>query len=420
MEKESNPHLVEDFPWGDAGLDEYAKARKDSPEKIAVMKEVLYTFLDQEIKNTSIFEAQGASFPYTVIRVKELAKALYKAYNPTFPNRSNESEKTHEKELSKKHVEFVMTSVLATVHGHPFTFCEEAIRQSMRALPSALEALENGEEPEDIEIYTLGFPTNELGTMNESFTNAMVASPFKTLGSLYGETVETLALRNRQSNKKVNLTFTGFSMGANFAAEAATALIEKGLVTQSQEDSSSQLPHLSLNLYIPAGLNESSLRKFQIGLGFLAEGAVQMATNPVVRTIAPNEGKFLDELKGVLQQKGITAHMDTEEAARKNKVTSLTGSIVQQLIRGVPINPNLRANKVVGTLDPTMYSRSRNSRLAEQKKDYSGSLGAHTIREDHPNQRTFGIKMSHTPPFFRESEFKKWDKIVESIQRLSK
>ena len=44
----------------------------------------------------------------------------------------------------------------------------------MRALPAALTALENGQEPEDTEIYTLGFPTNELGTMDAPFTDAMV------------------------------------------------------------------------------------------------------------------------------------------------------------------------------------------------------------------------------------------------------
>ncbi|OYX12347.1 MAG: hypothetical protein B7Z16_16725, partial [Algoriphagus sp. 32-45-6] len=53
------------FPWGDAGLDEYAKARVDAPEKVALMKEVVYTFLDQEVQNTRIYESRRVTQPYT-------------------------------------------------------------------------------------------------------------------------------------------------------------------------------------------------------------------------------------------------------------------------------------------------------------------------------------------------------------------
>ena len=203
-ERESGSHLLDMFPWGDAGLDEYAKARADAPEKVALMKEVIYTFLDQEIKNTRIYESRGASFPYTVIRIKDLARALYNVERTSVTEPTDEVDRAP----STKHVEFVMTSVLATVHGHPFTFCEEAIHQTMRALPAALTALENGQEPEDTEIYTLGFPTNELGTMDAPFTDAMVENPFKTLGSLYGESVEKLALENKNQNQKMELVRT--------------------------------------------------------------------------------------------------------------------------------------------------------------------------------------------------------------------
>lgn len=412
-EQESGAHMLDMFPWGDAGLHEYAKARKETPENIAAMKEVIYTFLDQEVQNTRIFESPGASFPYTVIRVADLARALYRAS-------SGEVASTNMPEgaLPKKHIEFVMTSALLTIHGHPFTFCEEAMHQTMRALPTALEALENGEEPEDIEVYTLGFPTNELGSMEEDFTNAMVEAPFKTLGSLYGESVETLALKNLNPDQQTELVFSGVSMGANFAAEAAVMLLDKGLVTQSREET--KKPHLTLNLYTPAGMNESMFRTPQIGLGFAAEGIVQMSSNPVVKEIAPNEGKFLEKLKPVLQKQGMYPHMDHEQVKRKNKVTSFTGSIVKKLVQGVPVRPDLIANKIVGMKDPTLYSMKRNRALAEQNEDHSDSLGAHSIRESNPNQRTFGVEMSHTIPFFRESEFKRWDRVVEKLQALKK
>ena len=91
------------------------------------------------------------------------------------------------------------------------------------------------------------------------------------------------------------------------------------------------------------------------------------------------------------------------------------GSIVQKLIQGVPIDPNLVANKLVGTVDPTLYSMERNRKLTKQKEEHPNSLGSHTIRESHPNQRTFGVQMSHTIPFFRASEFKRWDKVVGKV-----
>lgn len=94
------------------------------------------------------------------------------------------------------------------------------------------------------------------------------------------------------------------------------------------------------------------------------------------------------------------------------------GSIVQKLIREVTIDPNLVANKLVGTADPTLYSMERNRKLTKQKEKHPNSLGSHTIRELHPNQRTFGVHMSHTIPFFRASEFRRWDKVVEKVEGI--
>ncbi len=419
---ERSQHLLESFPWGDAGLAGYSEWAKGDPGRVEIMKDVIYTFLDQELRNTGIYEsgAEGAAFPWTVIRVKELARALVEKYGQLPPAAEEISspppQSSAEERIVKK--EFVMTSFLATFHGHPFTFCEEAMHQALRALPDAIRATSEGREPDDIEIYTLGSPTNELGMISPEFSERMNEDPFGALGRLYAGFVENTALQNRNPDQRTELNFTGISMGSNMAAEAAKALLDRGEVTQSREKNrDATVPHLTMNMYTPAGLNESPLRHAKIPVGFVMEGMYQLARNPGVRRIAFGEKDFLENIKRIYEPRGIRAHMESEQKSRKEGVLK---SILTKISHGVPVAENLKANELIGLKDPTMFSFKRSRQAKAKRAEHGETLAGAMLDRNNPNRRKFGIQMSHTIPFFRPSEFKRWDRIAELLKTMSR
>src|SRR3989344_5722504 len=83
IENEKKPsHLMDVFPMGDGFLEHYRAIEGKEQKTIEIMRDVVYTFLDQELKNTRIFksEALGAEFPFTVVSVKELAAEIFLHY----------------------------------------------------------------------------------------------------------------------------------------------------------------------------------------------------------------------------------------------------------------------------------------------------------------------------------------------------
>jgi hypothetical protein len=410
-------HLLEDNPWAEGGLDLYKEKNKDRPDRVEAVREAIYTMFDQEINNSVLFESKetGATFPWSVVRVGDLAKELYKKSHPDFD--PEKLERLSEDHKSKK--DFLVTSFLTTANGNIFTFADHVYHQVMMALPEAFRALDEGREPEEIEIYTLGSPTNEVGLMSPQFTEEANKDPFGAYGKLYAEFVREHGLSKTIGGKKTELTFSGISMGGSFATEAAKRLIEQRVVTQDRKENTEEnLPYLRINMYTPAGLNNDSfLRHLQTVVGFIGEGTYQGLTNPVVRKVAPNEGKTVQRLNEIYIKKGIMPHMEPDQKAAKKKL--LLG-IIKQLVSGVPVDPTIKANEIIGLSDPLMYSRKRNKEAKRQKEKHGESLGAHTLPRTGENRRVFGIDMSHTIPFYRENELKRWDRVADILIEMQK
>lgn len=440
--REGNEGTGVNFPWEEAAVDSYKEFSKSNPERLPYVEGAIKTFFEQELKNLDLYKSKEkqAAFPYTVIRVKEFAKALFNTYgqsenlSPRVPESGNDSEATDGPRI---HKEFFFTTVLETHNGHGFTMVERAMHEAMQALPAALTALREGREPDDIEFYTLGFPTNELGHMSPSFADEMVKQPFESLGQLYAEFVKH-ELSEDASGPQTQVTFSGISMGCNFAAEAARTLVDEGILTQSSgaTGDKKQAPHLTINAYSPTGTNESSLSYAQIGAGFIADTIAVLATNTSAREIAFAEKSFFNDLKTYLAQRKdgpkMATYMDAEQTKLKGKVVGTTGSIVQTLLRRVPFDPRLKINKITGLMDPTLFSLSRSFEAKSQKgkpvttqggkEARSGqTLGAQTLGRREPQHREFGVRSSHNIPFFglrTDSEMRRWDKVAQTLQRL--
>ena len=84
------------------------------------------------------------------------------------------------------------------------------------------------------------------------------------------------------------------------------------------------------------------------------------------------------------------------------------------------MDENVKSNEIIGRRDPTLYSPKRHLQ-ALIKEFKPSSLGSSITPREHKNRRVFGgVKMSHTLPFYRENEMRRWDKVAEEILRLKK
>ena len=402
------------FPHAEAALDMYKKEYKDNPERLKKIREIFYTFFEQELNNTQIYKSEkfGVEFPYTKINTKELAKALYEKHIP------GDISETSSEDAGPRKLEFVFESFLTTYNGNEFTFVEEAIHQAMIALPRAIEDLKEGKEIEEAEIYTLGSPTNTVGTMTEEFGEYVKNDPFGTFGKLYAEFIEE-KLTSEGDNKPRNVELFGISMGAGIAAKAGEELLEQRSTVQDQEVAKTDnLPFLQIRAEVPVAMGQSKIKKYQIPAGFAADSLVLLATKPYNRKVALGESKFMDEVNKVLEkERGIRPNMTNEQEKLKKQSLS---SVVWGLGKGLTLKPETKITQVIGLKDPTMYTPKVNMKAKQHRAEYEGNLGRNIVPEENENVRTFSADMGHTRPFFRESEFRRMEKAAIVLEGLEK
>lgn len=172
------------FPHAESILRLFRDKYKDDLEKEKIIENVLYEFFEQEMKNIEIFESKefGASFPWTVIKTKELTKKIVEKYSDK--EDLGERLEKFKKENSIEKQEFIFSSGSIMKSGYPFTFVEEAMHQAISSLKINLLELQEGLEIKDQEIYTIGLPTNEFGKISPEFLEELKTDPFGTMGKL--------------------------------------------------------------------------------------------------------------------------------------------------------------------------------------------------------------------------------------------
>ena len=392
--------------------------------------EQLHVFLDEyfaeAIKNTEIYSSPkfGTSFPYAVVKLPELARTIYEKLGK--PKNISESVSLDKEEISeteepvqekeKSHKEFIFGTMFSVGSAHSFHWAEHGIDQIAKKLPGALSALARGEEPEDVEIYGMGNPAGELGNVSDEFVNKMGDKPFEACGELYAEFLQTLS----QKDKKSAFRLWGVSMGASMVGTTAEAWLKEGGATQSFEEAEKQnIPYVSVNMQAPVGASGTKFQKWQIPLGFAAEIAYQLASNPYGREVGQGEGAFMKTIKEELEKKGITTKTGEEDLKNKNKVIS---KFLDELRSGIPIPENVKTNEVIGIYDPLMYSSE--VKWASEKREWEEagkhSLGQSIISTEEENRRRFAVNQTHTPAVVRENYFKRLVKVAESMEALKK
>src|SRR5262249_35928349 len=161
----------------------------------------------------------GVELPFTCISVRRLALRIH-----SLCNRAAQNHQYFPAIEAPIKQEFVFGTSVTTTEGNQFNFVEEAMHQCVKYLPAALKAVNEGRNPEDREIYTLGMPTNVLGYIPLQFAYQLRCDPIGKLSEVYAELID------KEMNKFSNLgarvvELYGVSMGASLAVRIGERLI---------------------------------------------------------------------------------------------------------------------------------------------------------------------------------------------------
>jgi len=394
----------------------------EAPVSIETIKDILYTFIEQAIENTRIYSSEdlAVSFPYTTIRLLELSEELF-SHHKAIP----EQQERDVNDNGDKSVEFIFGSFVNTSNGHEFTFFEEAMHQLIKKLPRFLEEIDKGENPDDDSVYVLGSPTNELGTMSTQFLESMKGgNTFKQFGALYAEFIDAQLPKDEQERENLHLYLYGISMGSSFATQTAEHLLNEGKITQSHEISKERhIPFTQVRADTLPGASDSSIKKWQIPLGFVADNPFTMLTNAYTRVASIKEVAAMIEINKVLAERGIVENMTPEQKKMKEEAILGRGllsgedGIINDLRKGVPIDDNLKLTEVRAVYDPLQYSGSFRREVKQQRENHKGSLGENMVSKSE-NRRVVGIDQAHTFVFFRENELKRIEKAAAALEKL--
>lgn len=392
-------NLPPHFPNGENAIDSFKRVlgEKSGSERIKILKDLMNRFFKEEVDNFNIFTTSNdVSFPYTSINISGFAKEVYKTYSkkklPKLKPNSNLKEKY-----------FIFTSSPLLQNGHPFTFVEKAMQLTIRGLSDAIKDIEEGREPQDFEVITLGFPTNSRwGQVTKEYAERMRTDAFGTLAETYFNLIKTYQL-----NFDTRYTFYGFSMGGNITIETAKRVIKKINLDSN---------HLKILIDSPV-IPKKELSRFQITALFLLDTIVELwrpisEIPSVIKQLMPgNESKFLDEIDKMLQgrQYGpIKAFAITSEQTNLKK--KCLDYIIKQLGKGLKIDPSF--NEVIlrrGIYDPISTSKEWREEIKKNKADFK-SFG---------NVREYSVRAGHAIPFFDEEEMQRWAKSVDSLLKIS-
>ena len=351
------------LPHAEAAIALYKENFKNEEgleKQIENLKEIFQIFAEQGIANTEVFNSKenGASFPWTVIKMPELVRELYKKNGKEFPTNlkpyspSDKGERTFAKQQ-----EFIFGSAFAASHGDEFVFAEEAMNQVINHLPRALEDIKAGKEPENFEVFMAGMPTNEFGSISKEFSENLKKDSYEHMGRLYADFVAEKSSGEANGKKAVELY--GISMGGGFAAKTGEKLLQKGNATQDFEKLKAEdsEPFLQIKAMVPVSMGRKRNKNWQIKLGFATNGIREMLMNPGVKIIGAKMKDFQEKTTALLEKKGIHKNMSKEEAKIKHESN---WTIINSLGQNLEIDKSVKLTKIVGLKDPTMYTKSFN------------------------------------------------------------
>ena len=397
-----------------------------TPERRAMVREIVETFFHETLQNINLHTAKEhtAAYPWGVIDTGTLAKKLHERVTNTQAGPLKLTATSSEKTFKKK--EFIFGSLLFRMHGTPFMYQEEALHQLVKNIPAALQAIERGEEPESLQVYTFGSPTNLLGTMSPQFQQEMKErGAFEAFGDLYANHIA--AILSEENNPDTKVRLYGMSLGGALAVAVAQNLLERHAVTQEAEE---KRPHLQVRIEeAPASSHTPpGLKALQTGAGFFLDGAFATARDPYVKAVWGAEKQFVRDVNAHLTSRSENPLAEDMSPEQKKMKQAGLRSLVGALLKGRAIPPHMKVTEIVGLNDPLLFSPLFIGKAAYQratrfdKETGKRPLHRHlVIREGADGERKrYGIRMPHVPPFYRENELKRLERAAEYLERAKR
>ena len=403
------------FPHGEYGIKEYEKEYGNNPEEIKEVREIFDTFLSIELENVQIYKSEkfSVSFPFTRIDMNTFAEKLYEKNT----GKKAETKKIeNNSELIKREFIFPGAPLKGDLTDNgPFHFAGESMHQCIGKLPSALEKIKNGEEPEKFEVLMLGTPVNELGTISPEFMEEFKKDPTGTMSTVFAEFIEKEISKNNKSDK-LDVELYGISWGGSTAAITGEKLLETGSFTQEVGQlKDTGLPKITIRSQNPISLSRSKIKGPQVWLGSPFNDKV--SGDKYGPTMGKENPEFMKKISKILAKRGIFPNVSEEQKKMKKKAII---DVVLSFRKGIKLKPETKVTEIYGLEDLTTKSAGLTREVIRQKETHGETLGQNLATPQRENSRVFGVDTFHEIPWFRENELKRIHKAVEKLQELKK
>src|SRR5260221_8281794 len=375
--------------------EQVARMTPENAARQEILRDLLERLTLTVVVNTEIVHGEnGEAFPVSHVNITDFARSLYT--DPGYSGREippiQRDEQGHELRSLGTHniVEFNFPSAPTEQNGHPFTFIEEVMNQTMDRLPQILKDIREGKRPQDIVVYQLGTPTNrDWGYMPPEYTAKVKEAPYASVGHTYADYIRSVLDKYSSDRPHTSVLLYGISMGAAYAGKTAEELLRKGTVTQQQDKGRSiDLPSLNILMDSPVAFNNMNISGKQLTILFLNDLTFNFMFpwnfslskkqegifNPKVLLTPVLENQFLTWLDTQLRQRGIyrigeqpRASEDAELKKQQHQLKQeALQSLVNQIAEGVPLDPSMKVNIRRGTKD-TLESSNTYDGLEGQK-----------------------------------------------------
>ena len=419
------------------------------------------------LENVKVYEAaSGAKFPYTSVSLAEVVDEIFEECEEKLTLEKKDpaireqglmgAAKQMRAEPGLRHKrEFILPPIpWRTGQGAWFEYAEFPIRNILRMVPEALNDRKAGKPMFDYCIYTLGYPTHELGFVTDRYRHELETEGFRGLSRPLFALVSEIVAKMPEGNACVALT--GVSLGAGVASEiggilrseAAVRMLEKpkrkpqGLLPEAaaivSEQQKRRTPLMTIAMYLPAVLNEGeqsvTWRKIRLSFGLGIEAMCRWLTNPTFREFFRRRPEFEHATRTLLQDRSIEVNMDARQEKEKTACLNIFRDFSvegMQVPKDVNTGEEIPTTQIVGTCDPLMSTDADSEQLAKANRrkilirrpeeDGMDVLVSRnrTIAENWiPGTRRALINMGHLVPFSRGSTMATFDDAVDAVEAL--
>lgn len=332
---EVNLHPIVRSPHFDSVIGE---VREKSPEIRDEVQHILESIDRQGLENLALVDIEefnGLRIPITRINVNSVVGENY-------PSLKGGAEDDPQK--AKKEVFFIFRGFAPSPAGHPFTSWPTIYDRVISSMPKIAHAVKAGEQPPEIDIYSLGSPIGLGGKVSKDWPASVRRIGYAAHGKAYAGLIKGLVDGNKDDSAHTRITFNGVSAGATVAEQTFRRLSPEGY---------------KINLLLDNPVNTENypnpvrrLRGVQQAAMYLGEYLVRGGFNRRAKMEAEGAKRFNSAYQKVLEEK--FGEKADDDAQKRLKLWAV-GWEEWSLVKGTPLSTESRAFVRRGYKDPLSF-----------------------------------------------------------------